>query len=478
MAEKWQIERNERVIPAAEYICGINPKFQGPLFFWEGWHKGCDKSNTIARICNWLLAYSKRPLRAYAAAKDADQARVVYDAMYKIAQLNKKWLGERLEFKHNNVTGRTNGSRLQVLTSDAGGVAGITPEVLVCDELSAWEDREFWDGLFGGAMKRSGIDSNGKPKGNCLVYVITNSGFKDSWQWSLRQEASRNPLWSFYENPPCTIFPSWLSPEVIATVRRGMTEWEAKRLLDNLWISPDETGERYFTAADIDAAIGQPKEPPAGATVWLGIDYGERKDRTALAVVWMDDQGVIHVPEVTVWAGSPETPVQLEEVEQWVRLQMARYPNAIPVFDPHQTTWLIQKLEKEGKEVRKFEFRSGKGNLLMAENMRTLFKNRKIVFSLFTGLIGGSTLCDEFKEIIAQVKQYGVRMQHTRTSHDDRVCAVSMASYCAVLESEPGPVPQKGVPTGPALPTLPRQSGLDRQHAARRGLFGIGMPNS
>ena len=477
IAEWWQRERNERVIPAAEFVGGLNPTYDGKMFFWECWPKGSDKSNTIARIADWLLAYAKRPLRMFAAAKDAEQARVVYDAMQRTADLN-PWLKKHLEFHRNVVTGKTNGSRLQVLTSDAGGVAGITPEVLICDELAAWSDHLFWDGLFGGAMKRSGIDpATGKPKGHCLTYVISNSGYLGTWQAALREEARNSPLWSFYESPPYKTMASWLSPEVIAAVRRGMTEWEAKRLLDNVWCDPAEAGIRYFHPDDIDSAVGIPKDPPPGAIPYLGVDYGERKDRTALAVVWLDtDTGIVHVPEVTVWQGRPDQPVQLEEVEHWVDLQLGRYPNAIPVFDPHQTLYLIQKYEKQGQPVRKFDFRSGKGNLLMATNLRNLFRDRKIVFSLYTGLIGGSTLVDEFKQIIGQEKSYGVRMQHERNQHDDRVCAVAIAAYCAVCESVPGPVPQKSKPVvedhsedNSARPS----NSWDRSHAARRGLFGI-----
>jgi hypothetical protein len=189
----------------------------------------------------------------------------------------------------------------------------------------------------------------------------------------------------------------------------------------------------------------------------------------------------VHVPEVTVYSGSPEKPVQLEEVRHWCDLQMGRYPNAILVFDPYQTLHLIQQYEAAGKEVRRFEFRSGRNNQLFAENLRTLMTNRKIVFSLFTGLVGGSTLLDEFKSVIAKQKIYGTRIDHRHNEHDDRVCAVGLAALCAVQESEPGPVPQKGIATDE--PT-PRSGGYSEKHqwdrpfAAQRGLFGLQPPSA
>jgi hypothetical protein len=483
--EKWQRERNDRIIPAAMYIAGFNPQYDGPLFFYEGFHKGCDKSGTIARVAGWMLGYAKRQLRMCAAAKDREQAEVVYDSMKRTAELN-PWLDKRLEFKRNQVLSKINGSRLDVLTSDAGGVAGPTPDVIIADELSQWADERFWDGLFGGAMKRSGIDpTTKKPKSYNLTYVITNAGFKDTWQWRLRNTAKENldGLWSFYENPEYTILPQWLTPAVINGVRRSMSAQEAKRLIDNVWLDLSEASERYFTSEDIDAAIGVPASPPPGATVYLGCDYGEKKDRTALAVVWMDDNGTVHVPDMTVYQGTVESPVQLEDIEHWIDLQLGRYPNAVPVIDPYQMLWLLQKYEKNGQPFRKFEFRGGKSNLLMGDNLRNLFRNRKIVFSPYTGLIGGSTLADEFKQIICQEKAYGTRMQHTRKSADDRVVAVGMAALCAVMETEPGPVPQKTDPHAEHerhIRTRPSSStpDLNRTHAARIGLFGLQMPHN
>lgn len=473
--EQWQRERNDRVVPAAMYIAGLNPTYDGPLFFYEGYSKGCDKSGTIARILDWMLGYAKRPLRMVAAAKDREQAEVVYDAMKMTGTLN-PWLKKRLEFKRSQVVSNVNGSRLDVLTSDAGGVAGPTPDVIVCDELSQWANQDFFDGLFGGAMKRSGIDpKTGKAKSYNLTYIITNAGFKNTWQHAVRETARKNEdgLWSFYENPVGVILPQWLTPATIRAVRNTMSRQEARRLLDNEWLDLSEASERFFTSEDVDAAIGTPKSPPPSATVWLGVDYGEKKDKTALAVVWMDEKGVVHVSDMTVYSGSVENPVLLTDVEHWLHLQLGRYPNAIPVFDPHQTLYLIQKFEAEGQPVRKFDFRSGKNNLLMGDNLRNLFRNRKIVFSQYTGLVGGSTLADEFKQIICQEKQYGVRMQHERNAHDDRVVAVGMAALCAVMEPDSVAVEQQIAPEQ-LIPTAPTTSHpFDRMHAGRRGLFGI-----
>lgn len=475
--EEWQRERNARVIPAAEFVCGIRPNYSGPMRLWEGYSKGADKSGTIARICCWLLGYTRKSLRIYVGAKDADQAAVVYDAMAKTSQLNKNWLGKRLDFTRGMVKGKDNGAYVKILPADAAGTAGITPDAVICEELTTWSDIEFWNQLLAGSGKRAGRDPvTGDIKSHCLMYVITNAGIQNSWQWRLREQARTSPSWSFFEQPPDTIYPSWLSREILEQTALGMTRWEARRLLWNHWITEQETGEKFFEQSDIDACVGSPQEPPPGAKVYLGIDYGERRDRTAMVVVWMDSKGIIHVPTVDVWQGTPDKPVRLEEVEQWVRLQWGRYPNAIPVFDPHQLLYLMQKLEQEGKEFRRFEFRSGKNNLLMADNLRFLFKNRKITLSLFTGLIGGSTLVDELKELVGEQKSYGVRMQHTRHSNDDRSVALGMAALCAVQEQDPIAVDQVTKPLSAedqwAKLRQPKHQ-WDRNWAARRGLFGM-----
>jgi len=476
--EAWQRERYARVIPAAEYIAGFNPHYNDKLFFYEGWTKGSDKSSAVARICCWLLGYSKRTLHGVAAARDKEQAEVVFRAMKRTADLNKAWLGKRLEFKRSSVVSKVNGSTFDVLASVAGGVAGITPDVIICDEVSQWDNQLFWDGLFAAAMKRSGIDPvTKKPKGASLVYLITNAGLKGSWQWNIRESARLDQnLWSFFDGEVGRIYPSWLTPEVIQSVRNSMGVWEAKRLLDNEWLDPSETGERFFSIDDIESCVGEPKEPKAGYPVYFGIDYGEKKDRTVLVTIWQDSDGVVHISDMVVWQGTPTEPVQLEQIEQWLRVQWARYPNAVAVFDPFQTLSLIQKLEKEGQEVRRFEFRSGKGNLLMGEVMRTQLKNRKLCYGRHTGLYGPTTFVQELREVIGQEKSYGLRMQHTRSSHDDRVCAVASA-LVTLLKEMPTPVAQQE--TKP--PTLEEQweklrqpkHQWDRNWAARRGLFGM-----
>lgn len=472
--EWWQKERNARIIPPAEFICGIRPDYKGPMRLWEGYQKGCDKTGTIARICCWLLAYSRKSLRIYVGACDADQASVVYDAMQKTALLNKNWLGKRLEFQRGMVRGKDNGAYVKILPADAAGTAGITPDVVICEELTSWSNIDFWNQLLAGSAKRAGKDpQTGEIKSHCLMVILTNAGVIGGWPWHLREQARTSPNWSFFEQPPDTIYPSWLSREILEQTAMGMTRWEARRLLWNHWISEEETGEKFFEPSDIDACVGSPEQPPAGARVYLGIDYGERKDRTALSVVWMDQKGIIHVPTVDVWQGTPDKPVQLEDVEQWVRLQWGRYPNAIPVFDPHQLLYLMQKLEKENREFRKFDFRSGKNNLLMADNLRFLFKQRKIVLSLFTGLIGGSTLVDELKQLIGEQKSYGVRMQHTRNSHDDRSVSIGMACLCAVQEQQPQPAEQVLRPADPQLPALKQADRFERGWTLRHGLFGL-----
>ena len=101
--------------------------------------------------------------------------------MATIVRLN-PWLGGILDVQKNLVVNIAaghpgEGGRLDIFTSDVASSWGILPDLIIADELCHWEgDGSLWHSIISSAAKRK----------NCLLCVISNAGFIDSWQWPVR----------------------------------------------------------------------------------------------------------------------------------------------------------------------------------------------------------------------------------------------------------------------------------------------------
>lgn len=468
VGEDWQRARNAILTPALEQIAGLRSEYIGPRCFWFEMTRGTDKTGTVGRILNWLLSYSKNHLELLACAADKDQAGLVKGSMETEHRLNAKWLPE-LNFKNNEVTGP--GGRLQILASDGDTNQGLKFDVMVADEISIWQKPDLWDAVSSTIVKRGGY---------AILIVISNSGFLNSWQWHLREKIRKraempNPDWYFYAQPLDTALASWMTPEAVAAACELISDTEARRLFGNHWIDPSEANG-YLTAEEVQRCVGTPLPAPPGATNYLGVDFGARKDRCVFTRLWYDTStGIIHVNDMECIQGSAENEVQVETVDDWLDANLKLFPNATVVLDLHQLLATAQKLERRGVKVKRFEYRAGKGNAKMTANLRLLVKNQRLCFTADCGRLGDETLATEMAGLITKRMVYGERFDHLANSHDDRVTAVGMAALQAVTDTAgptaivPTPPPN---PFQPPLPTPHARLG-DLTRARERGLFGM-----
>jgi len=466
LREPWQTERYDRFADALSYVSGHSDSYDGPLNFWLGYSKGHDKTTGIGRVVNWLLAYAKRRLRGFACAADSDQDRLLSEAMVREAGLN-PWLKKRLRIQQKWGYGAS-GSSIQILAADAASAHGILPDFLILDEITHWESKDFFDAIYSSRDKRP----------RCLTFVLTNAGVRGSWQHQLRNLSAASPHWNFYEQPQGVQLASWMDAAAIAESRKMLTLSEARRLHDNVWVDPGEDCG-FVSLAEAEAcedetlplvAVGG-----AGRRYWAGVDYGEKKDRTALSVLHLEADGVVRVDRLDVWAGSPTAPVPIEAVERWMEEQQKRYRGIEFVVDPYQMVSSIQKLEARGVPVHRWESRGGKKNYELAQNLRTLILSRRIrwprgcgALALPTGLplSDPSSLTSELGDLITRAMSYGYRFDHEGGGHDDRAVSVGMAALFAVA------APPLSLPT--PTPILTPQKTLPQLNwAAKRGLYGV-----
>lgn len=434
------------LIPAIENVAGFKKRgeYQGVFKFMFILAKGWDKSSLQARLINWMLAYSKRPvpLQIYSGAADLKQSKIILEAMETEAKLN-PWLAKKLVFTQNECKGP--GGRLRCLTSDADTVAGILPDVIIMDEITRHEKPLLYRELVGGTAKRQ----------NCLFIVITNAGVKDSWCWEEYQKAKNGDDWYMYESPPYVLAP-WINSKVVAETRKSMTEDAARRLYDNIWTEEDENS--FVLRSEVDKCEVLAKElqlcyrlqGQKGIIYYCGVDYGGTIDPCALCVLHHDKKcDIVILDKMDVWQGSPNDPIQIKAVEEWMQEHNRTFHNPIFIVDRYQLEGTIQKLEPY-MSIKRFEYRGGKQNFAMAKNLKTLISNTKIAWPKDAGEIsrGGKphTISDEMVELITKRMSYGYRFDHEEGKHDDRAVAMGMAALAAVQDSYVG-IPEYINPT-------------------------------
>jgi len=460
IAEPWQWDRVNAILPAVEHVAGFRKSYSGPLNFYFGYAKGHDKTSFIARLFNWLLSYSRRRLKVYAAAADADQARLIRDAMVSERLLN-PWLKPRVQILLKAAWGR--GGSLEILAADAASAQGKLPDVIVLDEVTHWHSKDFFDALYSARNKRP----------ECVTIVTTNAGVKGSWQWELREAARTSPNWHFVEQPERQQLASWMNADRIAEDRKLLTPTEADRLLDNRWIDPgEESGFCLLEEAMACRAVCV-GEGSARSRYFAAVDYGPRRDRTALSLVRRDaDSDPLSLADLRCWH-QPGGEVQIEAVEEWIEAVHAKQPLTTFVFDEYQMLSTIQKYEKKGYRVERFAPRGGAANYELAANLRSLIASRRIRWPEFVGptpphttspLPDATSFESELSQLLLRVTPSGYRFDHKSGKHDDRAVAVGMAALFAV--SAP-PLAEWQPPQ-----SLPRRQ-FDFKSPPQRNLFGV-----
>lgn len=432
-ADPWQWALCERLIPAIESVSGLDSQedYSGPTSFWLTLPRGHDKTSLIGRLMNWSLAFSRLQLDAVAAAADRDQANFIVDKMRTEARLN-PWLEPLLYFRNHVVKG-PKGSTLKVISADARSNYGLSPDLIICDELTQWPNQANWDSLTTAKRKR----------GRKAVHiVITNAGVKHTWQWDVLQQARASKTWWVYEAPGPIC--SWMDREAMEQDRKTMLPAIARQMIDNEWLDPaDSCGfvTRAEAEACADPGLYEQSSGLVGTQYVLSIDYGPVKDRTVMAVMHRpNDSERIVVDRLDVLQGSKKNRVPIEAVESWIDLQRSRFDVALLVVDPYQMEATIQKYETR-LPVERFEPRGGKANYELAQALRGAVVSSQLAWPPMAGAVTlpnrkqPHTLSDELAELIVKQHSYGYRIDHLPNRHDDRCVAVGMGLLALLRRS-------------------------------------------
>lgn len=445
-ADEWQRQMLAPQIPAIEHLAGLNddyflgndaegnPQYRGPMRFMNILARGHNKSSAEAWIACWLAAWSRRIIHGYILAADRDQGRLVIQAAEDVIRLN-PWIPVTIQ--RNALVGPA--GTVEVLPCDAASSMGLRGNFYIADEYVHWKRQDEWTAMTTGLRKVT-------PTVFC---VMSNAGLLESWQHEVFLNALADPTeWAVFHEEGTLA--SYLSPAGIARDRKLIPPSEAERLYDNKWIDPAAEHD-YLRRAEIAAcgALGKGLKliyrlrRQHGVSNYVGaIDYGPRRDRTALCIMHMNEHGIIVLDRLEVWQGTPDSPVQVEKVEAWIKETNDRFAPNVYVLDPFQMEGTIQKMTKEGLPVEAWSARAGQGNFEMAQLLREIVVDRKLAWyegagdlevkDKRTGATRIETLADEMAGLRVKKMPYGYRFDHENQKHDDRSVCIAMGAKRAI----------------------------------------------
>ncbi len=399
--------------------------------------RGHSKTTDLAVMAVWSLAFAQRPLRGFCFAGDKDQARLLLDAVSTLCRLN-PWLSSILTVESNRVVNRAaqhpgEGGVLTVEASDVASSFGILPDLIIADELTHWGgDGSLWHSILSSAAKRAG----------CMLVIISNAGFIDSWQWHVREAARTDDGWYFsrLDGPQA----SWMTPARLAEQQRMLPPVAYARLWENVW----STGGGDALRPDDIAAAFIPGLTPlaAGERDWqfvAGVDLGLTRDGSAVVVLGIgksgtNNQGRIRLAHAKLWRPTPGRKIDLMAIESYVQELDGEYDLKTVGFDPWQAEHLAQRLETFSRHRRRSQNRQFGQQPWMREvaptaaNLRDIttltleaFQDRRLQLYDF------DPLRRDLLKLRVEEKSYGCRLTSPRDGegHGDTFSAFAMALF-------------------------------------------------
>ena len=439
--------------------------------------RGASKTSDLAGVAASALLTQLRPqARAYAVAADADQARLLVDAMYGFV-MRTPGIGGALQVDRWKVTATRTEASLEVLPADGPSAYGLLYDLAIVDEIAQWKStpgpRMVWEAVLSAAPKVA--DSR--------LVVMTSAGDPAHWSHGVLTHAKASPAWRVNEVPGPT---PWIDPAALEDQRALLPESSYRRLHGNEWTSAEDR----LTSVDALRAcvvLDGPLRPQPGQDYVVAVDLGLKNDRTVAAVChaepidsagergpstgdlrqdrWVADAGArvvsldqylydrqqpgrspspgrddhrgsrIVLDRMEVWAGTRKDPVRLSRVEEWVA-QAATSFSAKVVFDPYQAAGMMQRLEKRGIKVEEFTFSSASVGRL-ASTLHLLLRDRALA------LPDDPELLDELANVRLRETSPGVlRMDHDPDKHDDRAITLAMAAMDLLSNAPSTPMAQ------------------------------------
>jgi phage terminase large subunit-like protein len=396
----------QRVLAAAVLEPG-----DGPRLVWLEAPKGYSKSTDTAGLSIARLTTDFPPLaEGYIVAADLDQSNRLLDKARGL--IARSGLGGVLRVESHRLVNVKTGARMVALAADAPSAEGLLSPWFVCDEVPRWPDttsaKAMWTAVFSSVPKWRGAQ----------LVVLGHAGDPAHWSYKLRERARTSGAWLFGHVPGPT---PWLSPADLEEQRAVLLPSEYARRHLNIWQAGED---RLADREDILECVGayDVLEPRSGARYVAGLDVGLTNDRTVVTVAHREADGRVVVDRQDVWQGSRARPVNLSEVEGFLRELWRAYRCPFRV-DPFQAVHLAQRLRAAGIPVEEFTFSSQSVGRL-AVTLYRLLADRLLL------LPDDQDLVDELVNVRLRETAPGqYRIDHDPDKHDDRVISLALVAH-------------------------------------------------
>jgi len=427
IAEPWQLELLESIAPAIETIGGVakNPPYRK---FWITLPRGSDKTSLCARLCNWLMAFSRRRVNGVVAASSRDQALILQDAMRAEGDLN-PWFRDLVDYQQHRVLGQVSSdsglprTQMQIISADSAGSYGHMSDFIICDELTVWTNEELWHSLI-----------STQPKRQAIVIALSNAGWKNTWQSTVHDMVKASDDWLLFEPTGPEAIAGWIDKKDVDEQQKILPDAVFRRLWHNEWCG--DRGD-FLSMEEIilcrDEELEEHTEGREGVHYYIGIDYGEKKDRT-VATVLHRENGKVVIDQQKVWVPTVDRPVHVAIVEAFCRMAKERWNNPLLIIDPWQLATLDQQAPAWGLRMTRWNATSANQQQL-AQTLRTSVLCEQLRWPTGCGTApGAGDLEQEMSELIVKETERGWKFDHKSGNHDDRCISLGMALSTALAK--------------------------------------------
>lgn len=447
----------------------------------RGWlerGRGHSKSSDVMISATWCLFASRKQLSGVVCAVDRDQAALDRDSVSRLVSLN-PWLGQVIDVQQWRVVNKHTGSEMEIMASDVASSYGLLIDFAVCDEASLWPKRDLFDSILSSAAKRA----------SCLLLVIGNAGFRDSWVWELREAIRTDPRWYFsrLEGP----IARWITQANLAEQKKLLPGVAFDRLWMNVWVS---AGGDALSAEVIARAFDPNLRQHVGAirefTYVCGVDLGVSRDASAVCVLGVrrshDGHGKISLAATKVWRPTKGTKVDLQKVEDEIAVLNDVFKFKQLNYDPWNMAHMASRLQS-GNFGRMVKGDNRKPSLPMVEVPPTGANLQRIATATIEAFNDGrvslyenADLRRDLTRLRVEERPYGFRLvsPHDELGHGDLGTAFTLALLaaselsarkiimCGVFNDYPGDLTGQA-PIGPVERAM---RVIDAKNARRKAL--------